>query len=122
MNTLYQLEKLTINGFTSQSSLGEGIPIKATRPTPSSGMHNKTLKEMILNCGNGTFTSLQGIDGFPSLEILTVTSANGLTNVVSILSETKHNIKTLKFQACKSVNVVELQTYCQVNGIFLALS
>jgi hypothetical protein len=106
--SFYQLEKLTINGLSSQTSL--------------SGMHNKTVKEMILNCSGGAFASLQGIHRFPSLEILTVTNAPGLTNVVSILSETKHNIKTLKFQACKSVNVVELQTYCQVNGIFLALS
>lgn len=120
--SFYQLEKLTINGFSSQTSLGEGIPPKANRPKPLSGMHNKTLKEMILNCSGGTFTSLQGIHGFPNLEILTVTSAPGLTNVVSILSQTKHAIKTLKFQACGSVNVVELQTYCQVNGIFLALS
>lgn len=120
--SFYQLEKLTINGFSSQTSLGEGIPPKANRPKPLSGMHNKTVKEMILNCSGGTFTSLQGIHGFPNLEILTVTSAPGLTNVVSILSQTKHAIKTLKFQTCAAVNVVELQTYCQVNGIFLALS
>jgi len=123
IGSFYQLEKLTINGFTSQTSLGEGIPLKTNRPKPLSGMHNKTLKEMILNCsGAGAFTSLQGLDGFPNLEILTVTSAPGLTNVVKILSETKHAIKTLKFQGCTGVNVVELQTYCQVNGIFLALS
>lgn len=123
IGSFYQLEKLTINGFSSQTSLGEGIPPKSYRPAPSSGMHNKTLKEMILNCaGNGTFTSFKGIDGFPSLEILTVTSAPGLKDVVKVLSETKHAIKTLKFLGCGSVNVVELQTYCQVNGIFLALS
>jgi hypothetical protein len=122
IGSFYQLEKLTINGFSSQPNLGGGIPPKANRPKPLSGMHNKTLKEMILNCSGGTFTSLQGIHGFPSLEILTVTSAPGLTNVVSILSQYKHAIKTLKFQTCAAVNVVELQTYCQVNGIFLALS
>ena len=106
--SFYQLEKLTINGLSSQTSL--------------SGMHNKTVKEMILNCSGGAFASLQGIHRFPSLEILTVTSAPGLTNVVKVLSETKHAIKTLKFQGCTAINVVELQTYCQVNGIFLALS
>ena len=106
--SFYQLEKLTINGLSSQTSL--------------SGMHNKTVKEMILNCSGGAFASLQGIHRFPSLEILTITSAPGLTNVVKVLSETKHAIKTLKFQGCTAVNVVELQTYCQVNGIFLALS
>lgn len=107
--SFYQLEKLTITKFMSQTSLSE--------------MHNKTVKEMILNCsGAGALASLQGIDGFPKLEILTITSTPGLTNVVKVLSETKHAIKTLKFQGCNSVNVVELQTYCQVNGIFLALS
>ena len=119
--SFYQLKKLTIAGFSSQSSLG-GICSSPGRPIALSGMHNKTLKEMILHCSGGTFTSLQGIHGFPNLEILTVTSAPGLTNVVSILSQTKHTIKTLKFQTCAAVNVVELQTYCQVNGIFLALS
>jgi hypothetical protein len=121
--SFYKLEKLTINGFSSQPNLGGGISSKGRLSHGQlSGMHNKTLKEMILNCSGGTFTSLQGIHGFPSLEILTVTSAPGLTNVVSILSQYKHAIKTLKFQTCAAVNVVELQTYCQVNGIFLALS
>jgi hypothetical protein len=119
--SFYQLKKLTINGFSSQSTLG-GTCSSPGRPIALSGMHNKTLKEMILNCSGGTFTSLQGIHGFPNLEILTVTCAPGLTNVVSMLSQTKHTIKTLKFQTCAAVNVVELQTYCQVNGIFLALS
>ncbi len=106
--SFYQLEKLTINGFTSQTNL--------------KNVKNIKLKELILNCGNGTFVSLDGISNFPNLEILTITSASGLTNVVTILKETKHKIKTLKFQACAAVNVVELQTYCQVNNVFLALS
>jgi hypothetical protein len=106
--SFYQLEKLTINGFISQTNLNNVKNIK--------------LKELILNCGNATFTSLDGMANFPNLEILTITSASGLTNVVAILKETKHKIKTLKFQACAAVNVVELQTYCQVNNVFLALS
>ena len=69
-----------------------------------------------------SFTLLTGIENFPKLEILTVTSAPGLTNVVKVLTDVKHTIKTLKFQGCTAINVVELQTYCQVNGIFLALS
>lgn len=106
--SFYKLEKLTINGFISQTNLNNVKNIK--------------LKELILNCGNATFTSLEGIQNFPNLEILTITNASGLNNVVTILKATKHKIKTLKFQACAQVNVVELQTYCQVNNVFLALS
>jgi hypothetical protein len=108
IKSFYQLTKLTINNFTTKGNLSD--------------FKNCILVELILNCGNGTFTSLQGIDGFPSLEILTITSAPGLKDVVKVLSDVKHNIKTLKFQGCTAINVVELQTYCQVNGIFLALS
>ena len=109
INVFYQLEKFTINGFTSQSNL--------------KNLKNITIKELILGCGGGgTFTSLEGIQNFPNLEILTITAAPGLKDVVTILKATKHNIKTLKFQGCTAVNVVELQTYCQVNNVFLAIS
>ena len=109
INIFYQLDKITINGFTSKNNFND--------------FKNKTLKEIILNCvGHHTFTSLQGIENFPKLEILTITNNPGLKDVVKVLSETKHKIKTLKFQGCTGVNVVELQTYCQVNKIFLAIS
>jgi hypothetical protein len=109
INVFYQLEKFTINSFTSQSNL--------------KNFKNTTIKELILGSGGGSsFTSLTGIENFPNLEILTITSAPGLTNVVTTLKNIKHKIKTLKFQGCTAVNVVELQTYCQVNNVFLALS
>jgi len=109
VSAFYQLEKLTISNFTSKSNIKD--------------FNNLTIKELILNCAsNGTFNSLEGIQNFPNLEILTVTSATGLKDVVSILKIRKHNIKTIKFQGCTGVNVVELQTYCQVNNVFLALS
>lgn len=109
ISVFYQLEKLTFNTFTSKNNLKD--------------FNNSTLKELTFNCGgNGSFNSLIGIENFPNLEILTVTNAPSLSNVTKVLTETKHKIKTLKFQACQSVNVVELQTYCQVNKIFLALS
>ena len=112
ISVFYQLSKLTINNFNAGNNI-----------INLSKFGNANLKELTLNCHfHGTFTSLQGIENFPKLEILTITSAPGLKDVVKVLSDTKHVIKTLKFQACTAVNVVELQTYCQVNGIFLALS
>ena len=105
----YKLQKLTIGNFISVTNF--------------KNMSNGTVTEMELQCaGSGVFTSLEGINNFPNLEILTITSAPGLKDVVTTLKNTKHKIKTLKFQGCKGVNVVELQTYCQVNNVFLALS
>jgi hypothetical protein len=113
LSVFYQLEKLTITNFNA----GNNIP-------SLSNFSNKNLTELVLNShpGHPTFTSLEGIQNFPNLEILTITTAPGLTNVVSILKSKTHKIKTIKFQGCTAVNVVELQTYCQVNNVFLALS
>lgn len=113
INVFYQLEKFTITNFNAGNNI-----------TTLTGFSNQNLTELVLNCvaGHTTFASLTGIENFPNLEILTITSAPGLKNVVSSLTATKHKIKTLKFQGCTGVNVVELQTYCQVNNIFLALS
>ena len=109
MSAFYQLEKLTINAFTSQINLNN--------------FSNSTIKELILNCNSSAaFKTLDGINRFHNLEILTVTSAPGLKDVVTTLKNIKHKIKTLKFQGCTAVNDVELQTYCQVNNVFLALS
>jgi hypothetical protein len=112
ISVFYQLSKLTITNFNAGNNI-----------TNLTKFGNANLKELVLNCcAHGSFTSLQGIENFPKLEILTVTSAPGLKDVVNVLTDVKHAIKTLKFQGCTGVNVVELQTYCQVNGIFLALS
>ena len=113
ISVFYQLSKLTITNFNAVNNI-----------TNLTKFSNANLKELVLNnvSSHHKLTSLQGIENFPNLEILTVTSAPGLKDVVKVLSETKHAIKTLKFQGCTGVNVVELQTYCQVNGIFLALS
>jgi len=109
VNTFYQLEKLIFLNFNEIPNL--------------SSMSNKTVNEIEIRAHNqGQLVSLQGIENFPELNVLTVVQAPGLTNVVKTLSETKHKIKTLKFQGCGGINVVELQTYCQVNGVFLALS
>ena len=86
-------------------------------------MSNESVIELELTCnGQSTFTSLNGFKNFPSLTTLTVITAPGLTNVVQSLKSAPHKIKTLKFQGCAAINVVELQTYCQENKIFVALS
>ena len=86
-------------------------------------MSNESVIELELTCnGQSTFTSLNGFKNFPSLTTLTVITAPGLTNVVQSLKSAPHKIKTLKFQGCSAINVVELQTYCQENKIFVALS
>ena len=113
IKVFYQLEKLTITSFNPGNNISN-----------LSNFSNSNLTELILNCvaGHPSFASLEGIQNFPNLEILTITSAHGLKDVVTTLKNIKHKIKTLKFQTCTAVNVVELQTYCQVNNVFLALS
>ena len=109
INTFYQLQKLVFQNWSTHINLKD--------------VSNNTVSDIELHCvGNGTLTSLSGIENFPNLEILTVVHAPGLKDVVKTLTDTKHKIKTLKFQTCAGINVVELQTYCQVNGVFLALS
>lgn len=109
LSVFYKLKKLKINNFTQKTDL--------------TILANETVTDLELQSGgNGTFTSLKGFENFPSLTTLTVISAPGLTNVVAVLKSKPHKIKTLKFQGCGGVNVVELQTYCQENKIFVALS
>lgn len=109
ISSFYQLQKLVFQTWVAHTNLQD--------------ISNKTVTEIEIRCGgNGSLTSFVGIENFPSLEILTIVHAPGLRDVVKTLTETKHKIKTLKFQTCAAINVVELQTYCQVNGVFLALS
>ena len=109
LSIFYKLKKLKIHNFVSITNL--------------SLLSNETVTELELNCAsNGSFTSLEGFKNFPSLTTLTVITAPGLTNVVQSLKSAPHKIKTLKFQGCAAINVVELQTYCQDNKIFVALS
>ena len=109
LSIFYKLKKLKIHNFINITHL--------------SLLSNETVTELELNCAsNGSFTSLEGFNNFPSLTTLTVITAPGLTNVVQSLKSAPHKIKTLKFQGCAAINVVELQTYCQENKIFVALS
>jgi hypothetical protein len=82
---------------------------------------NNTLKKLILETAT-SISSLRGLNKLPNLTSLTVTGAASLTNVPAVLSSYKHNIKELTFKGCTGINVVELQTYCQTNGITLNIS
>jgi hypothetical protein len=104
----YRLQKLTLYGGERYNK--STIVFK-----------NQTLKTFELKKAPH-LTSLEGIHQLPSLESLTVEEASGLTNVPAVLASYKHNIKELTFKACPNINVVELQTYCQTNGIKLNIS
>jgi hypothetical protein len=107
---MYALEKLSTNHFRYSS-------IK------NSKLKSISLKELKILCQNeGHFTSLEGINKLPNLEILTVCNAPGLRDIHSILCSYEHQIHTITIQTCQNVNVVELQTYCQKNQIFLNIS
>lgn len=109
LSIFYKLKTLKIHNFLNIPNL--------------SLLSNETVTELELNCAsNGSFTSLEGFKNFPSLTTLTVITAPALKNVVQSLNSAPHKIKTLKFQGCAAINVVELQTYCQENKIFVALS
>jgi hypothetical protein len=109
LSIFYKLKKLKIHNFINITNL--------------SLLSNETVTELEMNCAsNGSFTSLEGFKNFPNLTTLTVITAPALTNVVQSLKSAPHKIKTLKFQGCAAINVVELQTYCQENKIFVALS
>ena len=104
----YQLEKLELNYYKN---------INFTV------MKNYTLKELKIQChGEPNFKSVDGINGFPNLEKLEIYQAHGLNDIVGILKGYKHKINTIILVGCKSVNVVEIQTYCQVNNIHLNIS
>ena len=104
----YQLEKLELNFY---------------RYGTLTIMKNNTLKELKIQCqSEDHLTSIQGIDNFPELEKIEIYSAPRLNNIVGILTNIRHKITTIILANCKAVNVVELQTYCQVNNIKLNIS
>lgn len=107
----YQLQKLTLQGVTSLN-------------TPNfKHMANETVKELIFESLNdGSFTSLEGLDGFPRLEILTIKSCPQLRDIVKVFSSYKHKIKSIDIVSCAGINNTEIMTYCQKNNIKLNLA
>jgi len=107
----YQLEKISFQSCTDIATSFSNCKIS-----------NKTVKELtLLNITSG-ITSLVGLNGFPSLQRLTIVSCPQISNIVSVLSSYEHKIKIIKVQACTSINNTELMTYCQKNNITLELS
>jgi hypothetical protein len=101
----------------------ETIKFSYFRHSELSFFKNTTLKEIEIRCNNEQhLKSINGINNFPNLEKISVYSSPCLTNIVTILSSYKNNIKTLVFNGCPQINVVELQTYCQVNNVILNIS
>jgi hypothetical protein len=103
----FQLQSLSLNGNHWNKSKID--------------FENRTLCTLTLD-GVGNLTTLEGIKKLPLLSALTVNGATSLTNVPAVLSSYKHNIEELTFKGCTAINVVELQTYCQTNGIKLNIS
>jgi len=100
---LYQLNELTLSSNYTYSSIT---------------FSSKTLTDLkIYNSGH--LTSVHSINNIPQLKKLYVLECRALTNIPSILSSYDHKIKQLIFQGCTSINVVEMQTYCQKNHIQL---
>ena len=107
----YQLQKLTLYGVSGFSS--HYLKISA----------NETVRELIFESLNdGSFTSLDGLDGFPKLEILTIKSCPHLRDIVKVFSSYKHKIKSIDIVSCGGINNTEIMTYCQKNNIKLNLA
>jgi hypothetical protein len=107
----YQLQKLTLNSVTSLNT------------TNFKYMANETVRELIFESLNdGSFTSLDGLDGFPKLEILTIKSCPQLRDIVKVFSSYKHKIKSIDIGSCAGINNTEIMTYCQKNNIKLNLA
>ena len=107
----YQLQKLTLYAVT---------PLH----TPNfKSITNETVKELILDTINdGHFSSLDGLDGFPRLEILIIKSCPHLKDIVKVFSSYKHKIKSIDITASAGINNTEIMTYCQKNNIKLNLA
>ena len=115
LKLFYQLEKIT---FTSCGDIsGHFTNFKHHKIT------NDNIKELTLNSLNtGHFTSLDGLQGFPKLEKLTIKTCPQLRDVVAFLDSYKHRIHTIDITGCTSINNTEIMTYCQKNNIKLNLA
>jgi len=110
LSYLYRLEKLTLRDY-NQSSL-ENI-----------GCIN-TLKELVID-KTDYLTSLDGIEKFPLLEKIKISSCTGLNmrSVVVVLTTKTHAIQSITFVGCahleRQAEIITFKQYCQTNNISL---
>lgn len=86
-------------------------------------LKNDNLKVLDMDLhATGAFNSIQGIQNFPNLEKLSIKRAPHLKDIPTVLKSVTHQIKEINISFCGEVNSMELQTYCQTNGIKLAIA
>lgn len=83
-------------------------------------LKNKSIKVLSLS-SIPTLSSFTGLEGFPELRILTVTSCASVSDLVFVLSSYEHCIQNINVTSCGMINNTELMTYCQKNNIKLVL-
>lgn len=103
----YKLTKLTL------TACNDIINFKDSK------ISNKSIKEIHLENTNSNFISLIGLDGFPELESIYISSCPSLKDIVSIFNSYKHKINYINIKSPTSINNTELMTYCQTNNIKL---
>ncbi len=104
---LYNLEKAHFKGY---------------RINDFNNVKNNTIKELTISCDTtaakntgdnlNCIRGFECIENFPKLEKIIVSDAPELCNVVSVLSKLTHNIKSMTFEKCPKLNLVELNKYC----------
>jgi hypothetical protein len=108
IKNLYCLEKICFANFTHNDIF-------------SSGLYSDSLKEFcIYNSGN--INSLKGIENLSGLTTINLNDCTNLTDVPTILGSYNCKIKHIGVNRCRIINVVEIQTFCQKNGIELTIS
>lgn len=99
----YLLEKLTLDGITKLNL---------------ADISSETITELhIIN--SPSVLNLQGIEQIPNVAVIVLKNLANLENVVTVLSAISHKIKWIVVESCPKVQTIELQTYCQANGIDL---
>jgi hypothetical protein len=89
-------------------------------------MQNDTVKQLELDLNGDSnsnpFVSIRGIDKFPNLRKLSISGAPRLKDIPTVLKSVENKIVEIEIRSCSQVNSIELQTYCQTNGIKLAIA
>lgn len=85
---------------------------------------NESLQELnfSLSGASDSFVAVKGIENFPNLKKLSISGAPQLKDIPTVLKSVSHKIEEIEIKGCPQVNSIELQTYCQTNGIKLAIA